>query len=78
MGDVKEDALNNEAPQDENLIDPILLLESAMQEKGVTFDLLKKKLVDENYENASELSSLKDIKKIKLIELIGRIKKMKK
>ena len=78
MGDVKEDTVNNEAPQDENLIDPILLLESPIQEKGVTFDLLKKKLVDENYENASELSSLKDIKKIKLIELIGRIKKMKK
>jgi len=78
MGEIKDDSASTEEIQDDNLIDPIHLLESVMQEKNVTFDTLKKKLVEENYENASQLVSLKDIKKIKIIELIGRIKKMKK
>lgn len=76
MGEIKEESENSN-DQDENIIDPSVLLQSVMDEKGVTFDLLKKKLVDEGYEGSSELTSLKDIKKIKTIELIGRIKKMK-
>lgn len=77
MGESKEETVEASDNQDENLVDPSVLLQSAMDEKGVTFDILKKKLSEEGYEGSSELSSLKDIKKIKTIELIGRIKKMK-
>ena len=62
---------------DVNLADPSALLDFAMKEKGVSFEALKKKLTDEEYDGAADLSSLKDIKKIKTIELIARIKKMK-
>lgn len=76
-GDGKEEPSAEIENEDVNLADPSSLLEVVMKEKGISFDIIKKKLVEENYEGALAISSIKDIKKIKLIELISRIKKMK-
>ena len=48
-----------------------------MKEKGLSFDIVKNKLLKEGYEKAGELVSLGDIPKIKVFELIERLKKAK-
>jgi len=61
----------------ENQTDPKFLLEKVMKEKGVTFDILKKKLEKEEYDGAATLTSVEGIPKSKIFELIQRIKKIK-
>tara|TARA_Y100000310_G_C20630670_1_gene788461 strand:+ start:61 stop:768 length:708 start_codon:yes stop_codon:yes gene_type:complete len=66
------------AEPEENQADPVSLLKSVMKDKGVTFDKLKVKLVNENYEKVNSVNTLDDIPKVKIFELIERIKKIKK
>ncbi len=65
-----------EQDQEQAVISPHSLLESAMKEKKVSLANLKKRLEDENYEGANDISSISDISKVKVFELIERIKKI--
>lgn len=47
-----------------------------MQKKGVSWDVLKKRLITDNYEGAADLSSVEDLPKVKVYELIGRLNKI--
>jgi hypothetical protein len=57
--------------------DPHSILGSSMKEKGISFDILKQKLIDEKFEDAEGLEEVSDIPKSKVFELIERIKKAK-
>ena len=61
----------------DNSTDPKSLLSQLMQEKNVSFDMLKKKLVDEGYEKAEEIESIHKLPKLKVFELIQRLKNAK-
>ena len=67
----------SDQPANQNQTDPKTILFSLMKEKGVSFEIIKGKLVKEKYSNAESLSSLEDIPKIKVFELIERLKKAK-
>ena len=56
--------------------DPTSLLQKVMDSKGVSFDMIKKRLVDENFPKADSFDSTKDIPKTKTFELIARLKKI--
>lgn len=62
----------------ENASDPKSLLKNVMKEKGVSFEIIKKKLIAEGYEAAATLNSVDDIPKSKIFELIERLKKVNK
>jgi len=66
------------SPNEDNQADPVSLLKNLMKDKGVTFDKLKARLVNDNYEKADSINTLEDIPKVKIFELIERIKKIKK
>jgi len=68
----------NTPSSEENQADPISLLKNVMKDKGVTFDKLKSRLSNDNYEKADAINTLEDIPKVKIFELIERIKKIKK
>jgi hypothetical protein len=53
-------------------------LASLMKQKGITFDKLKLKLVNEKYDNATEIEKLEDIPNMKVFELIERLNKVKR
>jgi len=72
------DAKVNEQPFPDNSTDPKFLLQNVMKEKGVSFEIIKKKLMNEAYEGAEGYSSVDDIPKSKIFELIERLKKVKK
>ena len=57
--------------------DPHSLLETAMKEKNVPFEVIKQKLIEENYDNAETVLKIKDISKGKVFQLISRIKNIK-
>jgi hypothetical protein len=57
--------------------DPHSMLGKVMKEKGISFDILKQKLVDEKFTNADDLNEVEDISKSKVFELIERIKRAK-
>lgn len=76
LGDAKLGMVAKEDVEKENPMNPTILLEKIMQEKSITFEILKKKLVKEKFDNADSLSSIKDIPKSKVFELIERIKKL--
>jgi len=61
----------------DNSMDPRNMLSTVMNEKGVTFDKIKQKLLKEGYDDAGALESLGDIPKLKVFELIERLKKAK-
>lgn len=71
------DAKLIDEPQQDNPTSPVVLLEKVMQEKSISFDKLKKKLVKEGFDNAEALQSINDIPKVKIFELIDRIKNVK-
>lgn len=50
-------------------------LKKAMNQKGVTFEIIKKKLIDEKYPNAESFNSISDFPKKLMFELTGRINK---
>ena len=60
----------------ENPTSPQTLLEKTMKDKGVTFDILKKKLIKEKFDGAESFNTVLDIPKVKIFELIDRIKKI--
>lgn len=51
------------------------LLEKLMVEKGVSFEKIKNKLIEENVSGADKFVSIQNIPKIKVFELIERLKK---
>ena len=73
LGSVKFLAEENQASQ----TDPKTILMTQMKEKGLSFEIIKNKLVKEGYDNANGLGSIGDIPKIKVFELIERLKKAK-
>ena len=73
LGSVKFLAEENQASQ----TDPKTILMTLMKEKGLSFEIIKNKLVKEGYDNANGLGSIGDIPKIKVFELIERLKKAK-
>lgn len=56
--------------------DPTSLLQKVMDSKGVSFDMVKSRLLDENFPKADSFESAKDIPKTKTFELIARLKKI--
>ena len=56
--------------------DPTSLLQKVMDSKGVSFDMIKKRLVEENFPKADSFDSAKDIPKTKTFELIARLRKI--
>ena len=55
---------------------PATLLQSIMSSKGIQFETVKNKLVEEGYSGAETLTSVNEISKTKTFELIGRLKKI--
>ena len=49
-----------------------------MKDKNISFEILKKKLIKEKFENADNLTCIQDIPKVKIFELIERLKKVEK
>jgi hypothetical protein len=75
LGDAK--LLDDAVTTQDNPTSPHVLLEKVIKEKNISFDVLKKKLIKEKFENAENLSSISDIPKVKIFELIERIKNIK-
>lgn len=65
------------APSSNAQLGSVALLEKLMNEKNVSFQQLKDKLVSEQVENADKFSGLSDIPKIKIFELIERLRRKK-
>jgi hypothetical protein len=74
LGDAK--LLEDASPQ-ENPTSPLSLLEKIMKQKNVSFEILKSKLVKENFDNIENIKNINDIPKAKIFELIERLKKIK-
>jgi hypothetical protein len=55
---------------------PATLLEKVMDTKGVSFDMVKSRLLEEGFKKAESYDSIKDIPKTKTFELIARLKKI--
>ena len=55
---------------------PATLLEKVMETKGVSFDMVKSRLIEEGFKKADTINSVKDIPKTKTFELIARLKKI--
>jgi hypothetical protein len=75
LGDAK--LLDDAVTTQDNPTSPHVLLEKVIKEKNISFDVLKKKLIKEKFENAENLNSISDIPKVKIFELIERIKNIK-
>jgi hypothetical protein len=75
LGDAK--LLDDAVTTQDNPTSPHVLLEKVIKEKNISFDILKKKLIKEKFENAENLNSISDIPKVKIFELIERIKSIK-
>ena len=56
--------------------DPTSLLQKVMDSKSVSFDMIKTRLVDEDFPEANSFMSARDIPKTKTFELIARLKKI--
>jgi hypothetical protein len=55
---------------------PSTLLKKVMEEKNVSFESIKGKLVQEEFPKADSINSVEEIPKSKTFELIGRLKKI--
>jgi hypothetical protein len=74
LGDAKvNDEISN--IQNENPTSPYVLLEKVMNDKGISFETLKKRLTKEKVDGAEGFKTVNDIPKVKIFELIERIKK---
>lgn len=56
--------------------DPASLLQKVMDSKSISFDMIKSRLVDEDFPKAGSFESARDIPKTKTFELIARLKKI--
>ena len=68
---------SSSGPKKDNLTDPVAILESLMLKKGVDFEKIKEKLVQEEVKNAEKFEYLNQIPRLKVFELIERLKKAK-
>ena len=57
-------------------IDPYEKLQSIMMSKGISWDVLKQRLIDENFDDAAKMAALTEVPKKKVFELIERINKI--
>jgi len=73
---VAQEELGKSKDEEKNAFEPSSLLEKVMKEKNISFDMLKKRLIKENYSNAAGLTSIHEIPKIKIFELLDRITKV--
>jgi len=73
-GSQKQTAFAKTAPKTDS--NPATLLEKVMDSKNISFDVVKSKLVQEEFKGAESFSSVKDIPKTKTFELIARLKKL--
>tara|TARA_R100001163_G_C5006356_1_gene153778 strand:- start:3 stop:725 length:723 start_codon:yes stop_codon:yes gene_type:complete len=64
------------APLSKTDSNPSTLLEKVMESKGVSFDMVKDRLLNEGFSKAEKFTSTKDIPKTKTFELIARLKKI--
>jgi len=76
LGDAK--LLDEGSGIQDNPTSPHVLLEKVMKDKGISFEVLKNKLIKEKFDNAEALNSINDIPKAKIFELIDRLKKVNK
>ena len=81
----QEEIGNTKSPEDahptqsqENIADPRVKLEKLMLEKEVAFSVVKKKLVEEKIDGASDFNSIQDVPRLQVFELIERLQKFKK
>tara|TARA_Y100000310_G_scaffold341514_1_gene440896 strand:+ start:3708 stop:4418 length:711 start_codon:yes stop_codon:yes gene_type:complete len=70
-------ATNTSTLTTDTSMDPRSMLQSVMNEKGVSFEKIKQKLVSEGFDSAEGLAGLHEIPKLKVFELIERLKKVK-
>jgi hypothetical protein len=77
MGNVKLPEESPSQPQ-ENIADPKIKLEKLMTEKDIPFSAVKKKLIEEKVDGASEFNSIQDVPRLQVFELIERLQKYKK
>lgn len=63
--------------EDDGVVTPFTTLKRAMADKGVTFERVKTKLIDEKVEGAEGFNSVNDIPKSKIMSLVSRIRGMK-
>jgi hypothetical protein len=82
---VSQQEITKESPKggedsddDSGAISPFSTLRKAMEEKGVSFDRIKSKLIEEKVDGAEKFESVNDIPKVKIMSLISRIKNIKK
>ena len=68
---------SSESNDRDNATDPRHVLEKLMKGKGITFEIIKSKLVKEDYPKAEGFNVIEDIPKIKTFELIERLQKYK-
>ena len=73
-GSQKQTAFAKTAPKTDS--NPATLLEKVMDSKNISFDVVKSKLVQEDFKGADSFSSINDIPKTKTFELIARLKKL--
>ena len=73
-GSQKQTAFSKTSPKTDS--NPATLLEKVMDSKNISFDMIKGKLVQEEFKGAESFSSIKDIPKTKTFELIARLKKL--
>lgn len=59
------------------MLEPKDILNKLMKDKGIPFDIVKAKLVKEDYKDVEKIKNVSDIPKLKCFELIERLKKAK-
>lgn len=69
-----ESKTNNNAGTAVGSANPVDILQSIMDEKNISFDRIKVKLVKEEYPNAESFNQLSDVPGPKILELIERVK----
>jgi len=72
---VAQEELGKSKDEEKNVFEPSSLLEKVMKDKNISFDVVKKRLIKENYPDAENLTSIYEIPKIKIFELLDRITK---
>jgi len=78
MGGKKGAAFEPDTKDEPSITDPINALNKAMAGVGLTFELIKTKLIGEGEEEASKWDSVSDIPKKRIYSLIDRIKNKNK
>ena len=75
-GGQKQSSFTQKSSASKTDSNPATLLEKVMDTKGVSFDMVKSRLLEEGFKKAESYNSIKDIPKTKTFELIARLKKI--